>query len=140
LLHLEIGMVNHLWDEFKEWVDNVVEVVPSIEQDARKQVQDAKDKLDLAMEQKKQADATINISIREKSGTVILIKAQLRRRNLENERKNELQMQLMLLNTFICNLKEQLKYCKDNFKSCQMNRAESKKKLAIAEKKEASQR
>jgi ElaB/YqjD/DUF883 family membrane-anchored ribosome-binding protein len=76
-------MVNHLWDEFKEWVDNVVEVVPSIEQDARKQVQDAKDKLDLAMEQKKQADATINISIREKSGTVILIKAQLRRRNLE---------------------------------------------------------
>jgi hypothetical protein len=34
LLHLEIGMVNHVRDEFEEWVDNVVEVVPPIEKDA----------------------------------------------------------------------------------------------------------
>jgi hypothetical protein len=130
LLHLEIGMVNQAWEAFEGWVDDVVEVVPPIEKDARKEVQDAREKVAIATEEKKHVDGTINIDIREKSGAANLIKAQLRRKGLENEKKVELQMQLTLLSTFISELKQQLKLCKDNLKSRQLHLAESKKKLA----------
>jgi NACalpha-BTF3-like transcription factor len=130
LLHLEIGMVNQVWEAFEEWVDAIVEVVPPFERDARTEVKNAKEKLELAIEEKKQVDATTNIEIRDKSGTLNVIKAQLRRKNLENGRKEELQVQLTLLNTFISELKDKVKCCKDNLKACQINFAESKKKLA----------
>jgi hypothetical protein len=89
LLHLEIGMVNQAWESFKEWVNDVVEIVPPIERDARKQVQDAKEKLVLALENKKQADATINIELRKKSGTATLIKADLSRKKLDGTQREE---------------------------------------------------
>ncbi len=68
-----------------------------------------------------------------------MIKAQLRRKNLENGRKEELQVQLTLLNTFFSELKDKVKCCKDNLKACQINFAESKKNWQTAEKKEVSQ-
>jgi hypothetical protein len=52
-LHLEIGMVNQAWESFEELVDDFVEIVPPIEKDAHKKVQDAKEKLALATEDKK---------------------------------------------------------------------------------------
>jgi hypothetical protein len=70
LLHLEIGMVNQAWEVFEGWVDNVVEVIPPIERDARKEVQDA-------TEEKNHTDTTINIDVQEKSGAANLIKAQV---------------------------------------------------------------
>jgi hypothetical protein len=84
LLHLEIGMVNQVWEAFEEWVDAIVEIVPPFESDARTEVKNAKEKLELAIEEKKQVDAMTNIEIRDKSGTLKVIKAQLRRKNLEN--------------------------------------------------------
>jgi hypothetical protein len=77
LLHLEIGMVNQAWEVFEGWVDNVVEVIPPIERDARKEVQDATEKLELATEEKNHTDTTINIDVQEKSGAANLIKAQV---------------------------------------------------------------
>jgi hypothetical protein len=41
LLHLEIGMVNQGWDDFEKWIDNVVEVIPQSEKDARKKLAEA---------------------------------------------------------------------------------------------------
>jgi hypothetical protein len=73
--------------------------------DARKQVQDAKEKLALAMENKKQSDATINIELREKSGNATLIKANLRRKNLDSMQREVLKVQLTLLDSFITDLK-----------------------------------
>jgi hypothetical protein len=70
-------MINQAWEAFEEWVDAIVEVVPPFERDARKEVQNAKEKLILATKEKKQADATTNIEIQDKSGTVNFIKAQL---------------------------------------------------------------
>jgi hypothetical protein len=52
LLHLEIGMVNQCWESFEEWVDEVVEIVPPIEKDARKQVEAAKNLLAEAADDK----------------------------------------------------------------------------------------
>jgi hypothetical protein len=34
LLHLEMGMVNLVWDDFELWIDNDVEMIPSHEQEA----------------------------------------------------------------------------------------------------------
>ena len=34
LLHLDMGMVNRVWDDFELWIDNDVEMIPSHEQEA----------------------------------------------------------------------------------------------------------
>ncbi len=36
LLHMEIGMVNQVWDNLEQWIDDVVEMVPPHEQEAKK--------------------------------------------------------------------------------------------------------
>jgi hypothetical protein len=109
LLHLEIGMVNQALDAFEDWVDDAVEIIPPHEKDARREVLVTKEKPAIALENKKEADATINIEIREKSGEAALIKAQLRRKDLENSRREELKVQLTLLETFINEQRNQIK-------------------------------
>jgi hypothetical protein len=51
LLHMEIGMVNHAWDDFEQWIDDAVEMVPPHEQDARKLVVATKQNLEAALAQ-----------------------------------------------------------------------------------------
>ena len=140
LLHLEIGMVNQAWESFEEWVDDVVEIVPPIKRDARKQVQDAKEELAVALENKKQADATINIELREKSGTVTLIKANLSRKNLDGTQREELKVQLTLLDAFIADLKQQMKLIKENLKIRQKNLADLKKKTCNLQRRKGKTR
>jgi hypothetical protein len=140
LLHLDIGMVNQAWESIQEWVDDVLEIVPPIERDARKQVQDAKEKLALALENKKQADATINIELREKSGTATLIKANLCRKYLDGTQREELNVQLTLLDAFITDLKQQMKVMKENLKSCQKNLVDLKKKTCNLQKRKGKTR
>jgi hypothetical protein len=77
-LHLEIGMFSHAWDAFEDWVDDAVEIIPPHEKDARREVLGKKEKLAIALDNKKEVDATINIKMREKSGEAASIKAQLR--------------------------------------------------------------
>ncbi len=36
LLHLEIGMVNLVWENFKNWIDSVAEMILPCEQDTHK--------------------------------------------------------------------------------------------------------
>jgi hypothetical protein len=60
LLHLEIGMVNPAREQFEQWVDNVVEIVPPAEMDAQKEVVLAQERLHEALEATK-SDGTINI-------------------------------------------------------------------------------
>jgi hypothetical protein len=48
---MEISMVNHAWDEFEQWIDDAVEMVPPHEQDARKLVIVARKMLELAQAQ-----------------------------------------------------------------------------------------
>lgn len=45
LLHMEIGMVNQAWENFVNWVDDVVEKIPEDENIARTAVVDATDNL-----------------------------------------------------------------------------------------------
>jgi hypothetical protein len=34
LLHMEMGLVNTTWEDFEQWVDDTVEIVPPYEKDA----------------------------------------------------------------------------------------------------------
>ncbi len=87
------------------------------------------------MENKKQADATINIELREKSGTVTLIKANLSRKKLDGTEREELKVQLTLLDAFIADLKQRMKLIKENLKSCQKNLADLKKTCNLQKRK-----
>jgi hypothetical protein len=66
LLHLEMGMVNLVWDDFELWIDNEVEMIPLHELEARRKVSEASQLLDAAIVEKKEADITINIDIQQK--------------------------------------------------------------------------
>jgi hypothetical protein len=70
-----------------------------------------------------------NIEIREKSGEAASIKAQLQRKGLENSRREELKIQLTLLETFINEQRNQIKKFKEEIKKIQLDHAEGKKKL-----------
>jgi len=130
LLHLEIGMVNQCWESFEQWVDDIVEIVPPSEKEARKELTDAKNKLAQAADEQRHCEATINVELREKSGAAQLIKNQLRRKGLVDTHRNELNMQLTLLATSINNLKDQMKACKENVKKSQVNISALKKIVA----------
>ncbi len=45
LLHLEIGMINHAWDNFKNWMDDSVDMIPPYEQDSQKKTIGGFDKI-----------------------------------------------------------------------------------------------
>ncbi len=119
LLHLEIGMVNQALDTFEDWMDDAVEIIPSHEKEARREVLDTKERLAIALDNKKEADATINIKIREKSGEAVSIKAQLWKKGSKNSRHDELKVQLTLLETFINEQRNQIKKFKEEIKKIQ---------------------
>ncbi len=126
---MEIGMVNHAWDDFEQWIDDVVETVPPHEQDARKEVIKAKEDLQIALSQREEDDKTMNIEIREKSAEVKVLKSELQKAREQTE-KEELQITVMMLESMITHLKNSYKLSKDKVKDCQAAYAASKKKLA----------
>jgi len=63
LLHMEIGMVNQVWEDMEGWIDGEVEVVPEDERAARTSLLDAKEKLDEATRAKDAAKITISVEI-----------------------------------------------------------------------------
>jgi hypothetical protein len=70
LLHMEMGMVNQVWEDMEAWIDDVVEVVPEDEKAARKSLLDAKESLERATKQKDEAKITISVEIKQKRGEV----------------------------------------------------------------------
>jgi hypothetical protein len=77
LLHLEMGMVNQVWDSIKQWIDDHVEMIPPHEQDAGKKLSKAKIMLDESASKKHEAEKTINIDIQERKAEIKLLKTQL---------------------------------------------------------------
>ena len=120
MLHLEIGMVNLVWDTFELWIDNVAEMIPPLEQDTRKKLIEVERNLFDATEQKKEADRTVNIEIREKNAEIKALKSELKKtKHTEHERKLDLQTWIQLLTAFVDECKSQFARCKENVKDCQ---------------------
>jgi len=80
LLHLQMGMINQAFVSFEAWVDDCVAVIPLAEKETQKEVEDAICNHNLALKGKRESEATINIALQEKNGTVNVIKAQLQRK------------------------------------------------------------
>ncbi len=55
LLHMEMGMVNQVWDDLEDWFDENVGVIPSDEISAGNELADAKERLDVAHNNKEEA-------------------------------------------------------------------------------------
>ncbi len=60
-------------------MDDALEIIPPYEKDAHREALDTKEKLAIALDNKKEANATINIKIHN-SGEAASIKVQLRER------------------------------------------------------------
>jgi hypothetical protein len=70
LLHMEIGIVNQVWDDLENWIDDAVEIIPLQEKDARKNLKDAIKNFESAKAEKTDSEKTTNIEIREKNTEV----------------------------------------------------------------------
>ena len=128
LLHLEIGMVNQMWDNLVEWIDEEVEINPLQEKEARTKLKSALEERDNAKAEKKDSEKTVEIEIREKNGEIKALKAALRRKDISSDEKQQVNMGLTLLQTFISKQKEHLKTLKDNLKLTEDKVSECKKK------------
>ena len=84
LLHMEMGLVNQVWDAFEEWIDAFVEIIPPHEKEARKQLADAKGKLKEVAAERSEIEKTISIDIREKNGEIKALKSELRKKRLDS--------------------------------------------------------
>jgi hypothetical protein len=88
-------MVNHAWDNFENWIDDAVEMIPPHEQNARKKVMEAVENLSAASKEKEVTEQTINVEIREKNVEINLLKTELRKtKEADNERKQDLQTRI----------------------------------------------
>ena len=101
LLHMEIGMVNQAWENFVNWVDDVVEKIPEDEKVARTAVVDATDNLKERMREKKEAKKTISIEVMEKNAKVKLLKGELKRAKENQVVTGTIQARLALLESFV---------------------------------------
>lgn len=129
LLHLEMGMVNNVWDDFEQWVDDKVEIIPPHEKEARLSLERAQQALASSTAEKEEGDRTLNIEIREKNAEAKLLKTELRRKTLPDDRRQELHLRLRLIENAVGDHKEQLKVLKENIKKCQQSTASCKKLL-----------
>jgi phage shock protein A len=83
---------------------------------------------DNAKAEKKDSEKMVEIEIREKNGEIKALKAALRRKNISSDEKQQVNMRLTLLQTFISEQKEHLKTLKENLKLTEDKVSECKKK------------
>jgi hypothetical protein len=129
LLHMEMGMVNQVWEDMEAWIDDAVEVVPEDEKAARKSLWDAKQSLDRATKEKDEAKITINVEIRQKKGEVKMLQRERQRKGIENDKQQEIQARITLLSAIIKEQQQTEDNIKYSFKMAQETYKECKKKL-----------
>jgi hypothetical protein len=127
LLHMEMGMVNQSWDMFEDWIDNCVEIIPTHEKEARRQLAIAKEKLKEAAREKEEFTKTSSIEIREKNGEIKLLKSEIQKKATDASRKIELHHQLTLLESLVAESKAKEKAIKEKYQNCQSATSEAKK-------------
>ena len=128
LLHMEIGMVNQVWDHLEQWIDNVVEMVPPHEQEARKKLKEVAEQLAIALSEREEKEKNNNIEKREKSAEVKLLKSELRKSKDDTER-NELSTRIILLEALVTHLKNDYQISKEKVKEYQAELSLYKKKV-----------
>jgi hypothetical protein len=125
-LHMEMGLVNTTWEDIEQWVDDSVEIVLPYRKDACIAPIISKEKLQVAVQEKKIADQMINIKVCEKTAGVKMLRTELHKRTLTIKRRQDLHSRLTLLESFIEEQKLCLKSCKGKVKMTQEEHAKCK--------------
>jgi hypothetical protein len=113
----------------EQWIEDKVEIIPLQEKEARKKWKEALEDLNVASSEKKEAERTINIEVREKNTEVKVLKTQLKRRLMNDAERNKLNTRITLLLTVIDEQKKLLKTSKERLKSSEEKVASSRKLL-----------
>jgi len=129
LLHMEMGLVNQVWEDFEGWVDDVVEQIPLDEKAAREAVVEAKDKLAEATNSKESAKNTITVEIRQTNAEIKRLKREFVRRDITNELKQEIDARLTLLTAIVKENQAIEKNIQQAFKHAQETLKQRKKQL-----------
>jgi len=101
LLHMEMGLINQVWEDFETWVDDHVKMIPIDEKAARLAVVDAKIKVDRAADEKETAKKTISVEIRQKEAEIIRLKRELQRTGIIIEIRQEFNARTALLTAIV---------------------------------------
>ena len=129
LLHLEFRMVNQVWDEVEWWTDEHVEIIPSEEKEARKGLKSAIENRDRAKVEKHESEKTVEIELREKNGEIKALKAALWRKDIGKDERQQVNIRVTLLQTFIDEQTELLKSFKVQLKTSEDMVSECKKNV-----------
>ena len=97
----------------EQWIEDKVEIIPLQEKEARKKWKEALEDLNVASSEKKEAERTINIEVREKNTEVKVLKTQLKRRLMNDAERNKLNTRITLLLTVIDEQKKLLMTSKE---------------------------
>jgi hypothetical protein len=64
LLHMEMGMVNQVWQDFENWIDDKVELIPIEEKHARTTLDESRERLRITSSEKDDAKkiSALNLS------------------------------------------------------------------------------
>jgi len=64
LLHMEMGMVNQVWEDFENWIDDKVELIPIEEKLVRTTLDESRERLRIASSEKDDAKkiSALNLS------------------------------------------------------------------------------
>ena len=119
LLHMEMGMVNQVWEHLEEWIDDKVENVPPDEKAARLSLLDAQECLERATREKEDAKITVSVEIRQKKGEVKTLQRERKRKDIANDVKVELDARITLLQAIIKEQEGLEKRINDSFKDAQ---------------------
>jgi hypothetical protein len=119
LLHMEIGMVNQVWDNFKEWIDDSVERIPVDEKVARESMSEAKRYLDAVTSEKEDAKNTISIDVREKNAAIKKLKDDLKKARGNAMESQGIQARLTLMESLVKEQNKVEETVKKKFKDAQ---------------------
>jgi len=129
LLHMEMGLVNQVWENFESWVDDHVEMIPIDEKAVRLAVVDAKVKVDRAADEKETAKRTIGVEIRQNKAEIIRLKCELQRTGITIDIRQEFNARTALLTAIVKEKQSIEKRIQETFKVAQETLKQSKKRL-----------
>ena len=97
LLHMEMGMVNQVWEDFENWIDDKVELIPIEEKLVRTTLDESRERLRIASSEKDDAKKNISIELKQTNAEIKALKRQVKIRGIAADAQQELQARVTLL-------------------------------------------
>ncbi|MFN9983239.1 MAG: hypothetical protein ACK53Y_25145, partial [bacterium] len=129
LLHMEMGMVNQVWEDFENWIDDKVELIPIEEKLARTTLDESRERLLIASSEKDDAKKNISIELKQTNAEIKARNRQVKIRGIAADAQQELHARVTLLTALLEEQKNTEKQIVRNFKDAQEAHKNAKKAL-----------